>query len=145
MHWTFVHRLVQVSRISVVGRSETVTCLRSASATRRPAPAQYGPGWQLRTAHRSSRSKHPDDSGEGWGKNAVTGTEAKESNRLSGILWHIAPRNSLRPQRCQRSGNARAEQRINWSGRPGPSMRINQDMCLTECNYARELVTQSVR
>ena len=55
---------VQVSRISVVGRSETVTCLRSASATRRPAPAQYGPGWQLRTAHRCSRSKHPDDSGE---------------------------------------------------------------------------------
>ena len=67
----------------------------------------------------------------------MTGTEAKESNRLSGILWHKAPRNSLRPQRGQRSGNAQAEQPINWSGRPGPSMRINQEMCLNECNYAR--------
>ena len=38
----------------MVGRSDTVTCLRSASATRWPAPAQYGPGWQLRTAHRCS-------------------------------------------------------------------------------------------
>ena len=35
-------RRMSASRaISVVGRSETVTCLRSASATRRPAPAQY--------------------------------------------------------------------------------------------------------
>ena len=37
----------------------------------------------------------------------------KESNWLFGILWHRAPRNSLRPQRGQRSGSARAEQRIN--------------------------------
>ena len=32
---------VQVSRISVVGRSDTKTCLRSASAPRPPAHAQY--------------------------------------------------------------------------------------------------------
>ena len=36
---TYLHTYVQVSRISVVGWSETEICLRTASATRRPAPA----------------------------------------------------------------------------------------------------------
>ena len=40
LHWT-VLRNVQVSRISVVGCSDTETCLRSASAPRPPAHAQY--------------------------------------------------------------------------------------------------------
>ena len=38
---TYLGMYVQVSRISVVGRSDTETCLRSASAPRPPAHAQY--------------------------------------------------------------------------------------------------------
>ena len=47
---------------------ERTYALDPASTTRLPAPAWYAPGWQLRTAHRSFRSKHPCDSGQGWGE-----------------------------------------------------------------------------